>query len=199
VPAIVHLPGQTGQSPSLGIFTHVTDNTATFLDVAGVTPPSQPAPPLINTLTGVDQNKGKVVYDNRYVYPLTGKSLLPQLHGTTMAEAHTDAFGDEACGRAYLRSADGRWKALWTEPPLGPRGWSLAALRHHERSRQDHGRLGAEPFGDPEPHRPVEHLYEQRGRRSTVASARVLLRTWRCGMDSRSRCWASRCSRRRSR
>jgi arylsulfatase A-like enzyme len=120
VPTIVHLPGQTGQSPSLGIFTHVTDNTATFLDVAGVTPPSQPAPPLINTLTGVDQNKGKVVYDNRYVYPLTGKSLLPQLHGTTTAEAHTDAFGDEACGRAYLRSADGRWKALWTEPPLGP-------------------------------------------------------------------------------
>jgi arylsulfatase len=130
VPAIAHLPGQTSQSASLNIFTHVTDNTATFLDVAGVTPPSQAAPALINSLTGVDQNKGKVVYNNRYVYPVTGKSLLPQLKGTTTAEAHTEAFGDEAYGRAYLRSADGHWKALWTEPPLGPTDghWQLYDL-----------------------------------------------------------------------
>lgn len=130
VPAIVHLPGQATQLPSLGIFTHVTDDTATFLDVAGVTPPNQAAPALINALTGVDQNKGKVVYNNRYVYPVTGKSLLPQLNGTTTAQAHTEAFGDEAYGRAYLRSADGRWKALWTEPPLGPTDghWQLYDL-----------------------------------------------------------------------
>ncbi|KVQ07220.1 sulfatase [Burkholderia ubonensis] len=120
VPTIVRLPGQKQALPTLRIFTHVTDNTATFLDVAGVTPPSQPAPPLVNTLTGVDQNKGKVIYNNRYVYPVTGKSLLPVLSGASAGELHTTPFGDEAYGRAYLRSADGRWKALWTEPPVGP-------------------------------------------------------------------------------
>lgn len=120
VPTIAHLPGQTTQAATLRVFTHVTDDTATFLDVAGVTPPSTPAPALVSALTGVDQNKGKVVYNNRYVYPVTGKSLLPLLDGTSTGEVHTAAFGDEAYGRAYLRSADGRWKALWTEPPLGP-------------------------------------------------------------------------------
>lgn len=34
-------------------------------------------------------------------------------------EVHTEAFGDEAYAAAWLRSADGRWKALWTEPRLG--------------------------------------------------------------------------------
>jgi arylsulfatase len=120
VPAIAHLPGQTTQLPTIDFFTHVTDNTATFLDIAGVTPPTTAAPVLINTLTGVDENEGKVVYDDRYVYPITGKSLLPLLNGTSTTAVHTAPFGDEAYGRAYLRSADGRWKALWTEPPLGP-------------------------------------------------------------------------------
>jgi arylsulfatase len=119
-PLVVHLPGQTTQSPTLRAFTHVTDNTATFLALAQITPPSQPAPALVSTLTGVDQNKGKVVYNNRYVYPVTGQSLLPLLQGQATGEVHTAAFGDEAYGRGYLRSADGRWKALWTEPPTGP-------------------------------------------------------------------------------
>jgi arylsulfatase len=119
-PLIVHLPGQTSQKPALREFTHVTDNTATFLAVAQITPPTTPAPALINTLTGVDQNKGKVVYNNRYVYPITGQSLLPLLEDQSTAPVHSASFGDEAYGRGYLRSADGRWKALWTEPPLGP-------------------------------------------------------------------------------
>ncbi len=99
--------------------------------MAGVTPPSQPAPPLINTLTGVDANRGKVIYGDRYVYPVSGKSLLPVLAGTATGEVHTAPFGDEAYGRAYLRSADGRWKALWTEPPLGPADghWQLYDLK----------------------------------------------------------------------
>ncbi len=54
------------------------------------------------------------------MYPVTGQSLLPVLTGSATGEVHTAPFGDEAYGRAYLRSADGRWKALWTEPPLGP-------------------------------------------------------------------------------
>ncbi|MDR3429107.1 MULTISPECIES: arylsulfatase [Silvimonas] len=120
VPAIVHLPGQTASQPLINTFTHVTDNTATFLALAGTTPPSEPAPPLIDTLTGVDHNKGKVIYNNRYVYPVTGVSFLALLQGKASPPLHTQAFGDESYGRAYLRSADGKWKALWTEPPSGP-------------------------------------------------------------------------------
>ena len=33
---------------------------------------------------------------------------------------HGAPFGDESYGLAYLFSADGRWKARWTEPPFGP-------------------------------------------------------------------------------
>ena len=119
-PAIVHLPGQTGQLAPFRNFTHIIDNTATFLDLAGITPPSQPAPALLDPITGVDKNQGKVVYDNRYVYPITGKSLLPTLKGQDAGLVHTEPFGDEAYGRAYLFSADGKWKARWTEPPIGP-------------------------------------------------------------------------------
>lgn len=130
VPAIVHLPRQVLQQPTIGAFTHVTDNTATFLALAGVTPPNVPAPPLINPTTGVDQNKGKVVYDDRYVYPVTGVSLLPVLEGQASGQVHTAPFGDESYGRAYLRSPDGKWKARWTEPPLGPLDghWELFAI-----------------------------------------------------------------------
>lgn len=119
-PLIVHLPGQSTARSTVTQFTHVTDLTATFLAAAQATLPTQAAPPLINTLTGVDQNKGKVVYDSRYVYPVTGKSLLDVLLGNTSAAVHTTPFGDEAYGRAYLTSADGKWKALWTEPQTGP-------------------------------------------------------------------------------
>jgi arylsulfatase len=138
-PLIVHLPGQTSQKPTLRDFTHVTDNTATFLAVAQVSPPTQAAPALINTLTGVDQNKGKVVYNNRYVYPITGQSLLPVLNDQATTAVHTASFGDEAYGRGYLRSADGRWKALWTEPPLGPVDghWQLYDMSSDRGETQD--------------------------------------------------------------
>ncbi|MBB5444556.1 MULTISPECIES: arylsulfatase [unclassified Paraburkholderia] len=138
-PLIVHLPGQTSQKPTLREFTHVTDNTATFLAVAHIAPPTTPAPALINTLTGVDQNKGKVVYNNRYVYPITGQSLLPQLEDQSTAPVHGASFGDEAYGRGYLRSADGRWKALWTEPPLGPVDghWQLYDMSADRGETQD--------------------------------------------------------------
>ncbi|TYQ05847.1 UNVERIFIED_ORG: arylsulfatase [Zoogloea ramigera] len=32
----------------------------------------------------------------------------------------TEPLGHESYGRAYLISADGKWKALWNEPPTGP-------------------------------------------------------------------------------
>ncbi|SAK73160.1 arylsulfatase [Caballeronia hypogeia] len=138
-PLIAHLPGQTAQLPTLRAFTHVTDNTATFLALAQITPPTQPAPASINALTGVDSNKGKVVYNNRYVYPVTGQSLLPILKGDASGEVHTAAFGDEAYGRGYLRSSDGRWKALWTEPPTGPVDghWQLFDLQADRGENND--------------------------------------------------------------
>ncbi|MBC8748646.1 arylsulfatase [Paraburkholderia podalyriae] len=138
-PLIVHLPGQTSQKPTLREFTHVTDNTATFLAVAQIAVPTTPAPALINTLTGVDQNKGKVVYNNRYVYPVTGQSLLPLLEDQSTTPVHSASFGDEAYGRGYLRSADGRWKALWTEPPLGPVDghWQLYDISADRGETQD--------------------------------------------------------------
>ncbi|MDY0745809.1 arylsulfatase [Paucibacter sp. R3-3] len=119
-PLIVHLPGQTKAEAQYAQFTHITDLTATFLDVAQVTLPTTPAPALINSTTGVDQNKGKVVYDNRYVYPVTGKTLLQVLLGNKTDTVRTAAFGEESYGRAQITSADGKWKALWTEPPVGP-------------------------------------------------------------------------------
>jgi arylsulfatase len=129
-PAIVHLPGQVGALPKLEAFTHVTDNTATFVALARVTSPAEAAPPLIDPATQLDKNKGKVIYNSRYVYPITGKSLLPWLKGTSNGLVHTEPFGDESYGRAYLFSADGKWKARWTEPPVGPADghWELFSI-----------------------------------------------------------------------
>ncbi|GAA0751985.1 arylsulfatase [Ideonella azotifigens] len=138
-PLIVHLPGQKKAAANSTVFTHVTDITATILAAAGVTPPSTPAPAAINVLTGVDANKGKVVYDNRYVYPVSGKSLVDVLLGKSTASVRTDAFGDESYGRAYLTSADGKWKALWTEPPFGPLDghWELYDLSADRGENKD--------------------------------------------------------------
>jgi arylsulfatase len=118
-PLIVHLPGQSQALPTLRAFTHVTDNSATFLALAGIAAPSQAAPPALDA-AGVDRNQGKVVYQGRNVFPISGKSLLALLKDEAPGAVHTEAFGDEAYGRAYLFSGDGRWKALWTEPPTGP-------------------------------------------------------------------------------
>ncbi|MET0321105.1 MAG: arylsulfatase [Duganella sp.] len=117
-PLIVRLPGQTARLPNLSALTHVTDNTATFLALAGITPPTQAAPAAVDA-TGVDRNLGKVVYNGRNVYPVTGKSLLPLLDGSAQA-VRREPLGHESYGRAFLISSDGKWKALWNEPPVGP-------------------------------------------------------------------------------
>ena len=142
-PAIVHLPGQTEALPPIHHFTHVTDDTATFLELAGVTPPTVPAPPLLDPNTGVDKNAGKVVYDGRYVYPVTGLSFLSTVQAEAPARLHTTAFGGEAYGRAFILSADGKWRARWTEPPFGPLDghWQLFAI---ERDRAETNDLSAQ-------------------------------------------------------
>ena len=116
VPAIVRLPGQTGGGV-IREFAHVTDSAPTLLELAHIDPPTEPAPPLLDA-NGVDRNQGKVVYKGRYVYPITGVSLVDELEGRGRGPVHKDPVGEEQYGRAYLH--DGPWKALWTEPPLGP-------------------------------------------------------------------------------
>jgi arylsulfatase len=117
-PAIVHLPGQEQGLPPLRDFAHLIDSAPTLLALAGVEPPTEPAPPLIDA-NGVDKNKGKVIYDGRYVFPITGKSLLDELKGESSGPLHTEPVGEEFNGRTYLHY--GKWKALWVPPPaIGP-------------------------------------------------------------------------------
>ncbi len=67
MPAIVHLPKQHKRMRAITGFTHIEDEPLTFLALAGITPPSEPAPSDIDPATGKDRNAGKVVYKNRAV------------------------------------------------------------------------------------------------------------------------------------
>ena len=143
-PLIVKLPGQKQGLPPTAPFTHVTDVTATLLAAARVQPPTQAAPVAIDATTGENRNESKVVYGDRLVFPMTGVSLLDAVASRQQGDArgqgaghayghprvHTEPFGGEAYGRGWVVSADGRWKALWTEPPTGPADghWELFDL-----------------------------------------------------------------------
>jgi hypothetical protein len=62
-----------------------------------------------------------IVYKGRNVFPITGQSILPVLKGESSTITRTEGqFGEETYGRASVYSADGRWRARWTEPPFGP-------------------------------------------------------------------------------
>lgn len=138
-PAIVHLPGQNHRGATVRDFLHIRDSAPTLLELAGIPQPATPAPAAVND-AGVDQNAGKVVYDGRYVYPITGKSALREfeqardeaevtVHAPTSFRVadplHTEPLGEELYGRTYLKK--GPWKAVFTEPPLGPHDghWQL--------------------------------------------------------------------------
>jgi hypothetical protein len=51
----------------------------------------------------------------------------------------TAPFGEESYGRAQITSADGRWKALWTEPPTGPLDghWALYEISKDRGENND--------------------------------------------------------------
>ncbi|MEW7851243.1 arylsulfatase [Massilia aurea] len=142
-PLIAKLPGQSqsvvgSARPVLREFTHVTDNAATFLALAGVTPPQQKAPADIDPATGIDRNANKVLYQGRAVFPISGTSLLPLLNGAALAPRGLPAAG-EAYGRGYVFSADGRWKAVFVEPPHGPKDghWQLYDIRLDRAENHD--------------------------------------------------------------
>jgi arylsulfatase len=48
-------------------------------------------------------------------------------------------FGGEAYGRAFILSADGKWRARWTEPPFGPLDghWQLFAIDRDRAEQND--------------------------------------------------------------
>ncbi|UBM08761.1 arylsulfatase [Cupriavidus metallidurans] len=129
VPTIVKLAGTASAPPQSRVtaFTHVVDLAPTFLDLAGVSAPTKPAAPLYDS-KGIDRNAGKVVYDGRNVYPITGLSLLPTLQGKTTGPSRT-TFSEELYGRTYVYSDN--WKAVWIEPPFGPADgeWTLYDIR----------------------------------------------------------------------
>lgn len=137
-PLIIKLPGQRQQQPALRAQTYVTDNTATFLALAGITPPQRKAPADIDPQTKRDRNEGKVVYAGRNVYPVSGTSLLPLLQGQPVGRRGLP-FADESYGRAYYFSDDGNWKAVWVEPPQGPVDghWQLYDLRTDRSENHD--------------------------------------------------------------
>jgi arylsulfatase A-like enzyme len=137
-PLIVRQPGQRGQGAILRDATYVTDNTATFLALAGIASPDRPAPKDADPATGRDRNAGKVVYGGRNVYPVTGTSLLPLLDGGRLGPRGLP-LADESYGRGYVFSTDGRWKAVWMEPPQGPVDghWQLFDLRTDRGENHD--------------------------------------------------------------
>ncbi len=139
VPAIAHLPGQKRPLPPFWSFTHVIDDAATFLALAGIEPPTEPAPPEIDPSAGVDRNRGKVVSQGRAVYPIRGRSFLGALRIADSRPIHHLPFGDEEYGRAYIYSADGQWKARWTEPPFGPLDghWELFHIAYDRGETKD--------------------------------------------------------------
>jgi arylsulfatase A-like enzyme len=110
-PAIVKMPGQSRPLKPYTRFTHVTDDTATILDVAGVTPPT-------------------TSYKGRTVYPMTGHSLVSLFSSNTQAPVWDAPHGEELYGRTASYSADGQWKARFIEPTFGPSDgqWQLYHL-----------------------------------------------------------------------
>ncbi len=112
--AVVKLPGKAKALPPYTRFTHVMDDTATILEIAGVQPPSSPAP----------GEPDKVLYgasdEQRAVFPVAGQSLLRVLQSENEDAVWRTAFGAETYGRAAIYSADGQWKARFTEPAFGP-------------------------------------------------------------------------------
>jgi arylsulfatase len=113
VPAIVKMPGreQRGRPRPIRDFTRVTDLLPTFLELAHIDDPGS-------------------TYGGQTVKPITGSSMVGLLEGGRGHAKHGDrvherdeVFFGELFGRRFVQQ--GKWKALWTEPPWGPGQWAL--------------------------------------------------------------------------
>jgi arylsulfatase len=95
---------------------HVMDVSATLLDIAGVSHPSN--------------------YDGRPVAPLQGKSWRPVLAGEVESpRAPGDWLGWELWANRAIRKGD--WKVLWLHKPMGIGDWELFNLREDPGETQD--------------------------------------------------------------
>jgi arylsulfatase A-like enzyme len=89
----------------LNALTYVTDISATILDIADVEPPN---------------NR----YGGRPVEPMTGRSLLPLIHGEVdRVYSQTDVIGYELAGNAALFQGD--YKIILNAAPVGDNKWHL--------------------------------------------------------------------------
>jgi arylsulfatase len=117
VPAIVRPPHQHTPKPPYSGFTHVTDLSPTFLELAGAVNPG-------------------TSYKGRTVYPITGTSLLPRLENRAWTvHREGEVFVDELFGRRYVRRD--RWKLLFVEPPFGSTTWALHDLSTDRAEEHD--------------------------------------------------------------
>jgi len=116
-PAIARLPRQRAARRPFAGFTHVTDLSATFLELARAT------------------NAG-TAYKGRAVYPITGKSMLPRLENRSFGvHAPGEVFTEELFGRRYVRRD--QWKLLYVEAPYGSGGWALYDLARDPAEAHD--------------------------------------------------------------
>jgi arylsulfatase len=106
-PFVMKLPSTTNQSEKgiVNAFVHVNDITPTFLDYAGVQPPSS-------------------TYNGTEVHPIMGKSLKPLIEGE-VTEVYAD---DEPVAQEMFNNTAvwmGDWKAVRNFQPIGDGQWHL--------------------------------------------------------------------------
>jgi len=105
VPLIIAGKSIPQQPQLLNAFAYVTDISATILDIANIKPPT---------------NR----YGGRPVEPMTGRSLLPMIHGRVeRVYSETDVIGYELGGNAALFQGD--FKILFNAAPVGDNTWHL--------------------------------------------------------------------------
>lgn len=117
VPAIARLPKQQVARRPFAGFTHVSDLSPTFIELAKATNPG-------------------TSYKGRDVYPITGKSLLPRLTSRAFrVHDSAEVFAEELFGRRSVRQHG--WKLLYVEAPYGSGAWALYDLQRDPGENHD--------------------------------------------------------------
>jgi arylsulfatase len=117
VPAIARLPKQSFARAPFAGFTHVSDLSPTFLELARAVNPG-------------------TSYKGRDVYPITGKSILPRLENRAFGvHPWGEVFAEELFGRRYVRRDN--WKLLYIEAPYGSGAWALYDLARDPAESRD--------------------------------------------------------------
>lgn len=113
VPAILNLPGDDVNGEISQEFFHVMDIMPTFLELAGIEPPTSP-------------------YNGRDIFEIQGVSMLPGLNGNG---PENRVVGWELFGRSAVRMGD--WKIRLLEEPYGPGEWQLFNLENDPTETTD--------------------------------------------------------------